>query len=132
MAVDEMLARGRQIRGARHEVDVDPRVHAEPRGVRRGDDVAEGIERLGLPRQIRRARLDAAAEVRVAAPAHLHEERVEPVLARGPHERRDAVGRGERGAQHPEGAHFCVRRRRGIGHAFGGEESAGPNQRVQG
>ena len=51
MAIDQVLARGREIRGARHEVHVDPGVDAQARGVPRGEDAGERIE-IGLPREL--------------------------------------------------------------------------------
>jgi hypothetical protein len=49
VAVDDMLARGRQIGSARDEVDVDPRVDADARGMSRVEDRREWIEGVGLP-----------------------------------------------------------------------------------
>ena len=114
MFVDEMLARGRQVHGARHERDVHPCVHAQSRGVRFVDHRSQRIEGRGLPREIGRARLERGRVVRVPAAAHLHQEGVEPVVVRGFDERRDRGRRRQRCSQHPQRAHLgrrVVRRR---------------------
>ena len=95
MPVDEVRRRDRQVRGARHEVDVHPRVDAQAGVVGLGEDGRQRIEAGRLSLEIGGAGLEAAGEVRIAAAADLHEERVEPVVARGADERRDGFRRTE-------------------------------------
>jgi len=109
MAVDDVFTRGRQIGGARDQVDVDPRMHAQPCGMSRFQNGFERIEGVGLPQELRRTRLHAAQVVRIAASAHLHEQRVEAVVARGAHERCDVVWCRQRSAEYPECARFHLR-----------------------
>ena len=92
MAVDDVLARGRQVDSARDQVDVDPRVHAQAGCVRPAEHRRERIEASGWRSSSGGARFDAAEEIGVAAPAHLHEQRVEAVIAGRLHQRGDAVG----------------------------------------
>ena len=93
MAMHEVRRRNRQIGGARDEVDVDPGVNAKSGRMTRGKDGRQRIEARRLALEIGRARLEAAGEICVASSPHLHEQRVESILARGPHQRRDRLGR---------------------------------------
>ena len=58
----DVLAGHGQIDRTRDEIDVDPGVHVQPAGARRGDHRVERIERRRLPLKIGRARLDAAGK----------------------------------------------------------------------
>jgi hypothetical protein len=64
----------------------------------------ERIERVGLTIEIGRARLDRALVERFAAAADLDEQSVESAGLGGPDDRRDALGRGERGPRDPHAA----------------------------
>ena len=92
VAIDDVFARGRQLGGARHEVDVDPGVHRSPRAWAASSTVASGSKFGRLPRSSA-ARGSGRQLVRVAAPAHLDQQRVEAVLVRGTDECGDAAGR---------------------------------------
>jgi hypothetical protein len=109
MTMHEMFACVGQVGGARYEVDVHPRVDAEVRGTGGLDHGRQRIERLGLTGELGRARLETRLEVRIAASANLHEQRVESVIARGLDEPTYAGGRGKGGAEYPERPDFTVR-----------------------
>ncbi len=106
MPMDDVGRGNREIRRARDQVDVDPRVNAKARTVRRAKDGGQRVERRGQAIELRRARLETAVEVRVASSAYLHEQRVEAVIARRANQRRDRFGGGQRRSQHPERARF--------------------------
>ena len=59
--------RNRQLRGARHEIDVDPGVNAKPGRMTLGKDARQGIEARRPALEIGRARLEAAGEICVAS-----------------------------------------------------------------
>ena len=98
--------RNRQLRGARHEIDVDPGVNAKSCRMTLGKDARQGIEARRPALEIGRARLEAACEIGVASAPDLNEQRVESILARGSHQRRDRLRRSERRAKDPERARF--------------------------
>ena len=87
--VDDVGAARRQHRRARHQVGVEPDVHAQAGLAGRRDRVGERIERAG---EAGAARLDGAVVVGVAAAAHLEQQRVE-AAARGGRRRGDRSGR---------------------------------------
>ena len=110
-------------------------MHPKSRSVRRGEHGFERIEAGRLVQELRGARLDAIVEIRVAAAAHLDEQRVERVIA-GRNRTSDAMLSGDvkRGAQHPECANFawrvgfggrCRRRHPGRGHHHRGGSNEG-------
>ena len=60
MTIDDVIARRRQLGGARHEIQVDPGVDAQTCLMGVGDDGGERIERRRLPHQLRGARFQLA------------------------------------------------------------------------
>jgi hypothetical protein len=104
--MNQVALRDREIDGARHQVHIDPGVHAESGSVAGLQDGGERVESCRLTLQLRGAGLESSVVVRVAPPAHLDEQGVESVLARGSHHGCDRVRRGESGSQHPERANL--------------------------
>ena len=102
-AEDDVIARGRQAHGARHQVHRHPRVHLQTGRVRLCDDGRERIE-CGPRGQLRGARFDGARIIRVAAATHLHQQGVESAGVRSSHHLLDRFRRGERGARDPQRA----------------------------
>ncbi len=92
MAVHDVLARRRERDGARDQVDVDPGVDADAGGLGGVDDGRQRIEAGRLARQVCRKWLQPVTVVSVAAAPHLHEQRVESVLARLPNQGRNSLG----------------------------------------
>jgi hypothetical protein len=60
-----------------------------------GKHGGERIERRGLPREFRGSRFEGAAEIGVAAAAHLHQQGIESLLVSGRHERGDRARAGQ-------------------------------------
>ncbi len=67
-------------------------MHAQPGLVRLREDGGERIEGRGAPLEVGGTWFETAREVRITAGSDLHEEGVEPVLARRSDERRDGFG----------------------------------------
>ena len=91
LAVHEVLARCRQRRCARNQIDRHPRVDLEASTM--GELQRHGQRIETRPRdQLARARLMAAAVVRIAASADLHDEGVEAGAVGGVHHASDRTG----------------------------------------
>ena len=122
VAVDHVRARSRQFCRARDQAHVDPRVHTDALRVGERQGHGQRIERVGLCGQRCGSRLEPVVEIRVAAAADLHEQRVESSRLRGLHHRGDGGRAGQRGARDPESPHFGVRRIGGSGNDLGGND----------
>ena len=99
---------------ARHKIDVEPGMHAQPLFVRETQRQRERIEMGRVVFEFGRARFDAAVVVRIAAAAHLHEQRVESRALGGIHHLPHIFLRAERRAKHPQSADVVIHRFRAV------------------
>ena len=106
--MDDVLLDGGQLVDVRHQIDVDPRVHAEAVRAGQPEDGCQGIEIGRLTSKRCGPRLDTVAEERVASASNLDEQRIETRRARCVHHLRDGLGTGQAGSLDPQCTDFVI------------------------
>ena len=140
MTMDDVFPDGGQLADVCHQIDVDPRVHAEAARARQLEDGCERIEIGRLNGKEGCTRLDTVAEECVTSASDLDEQRIETRRVRSVYHLRDSLGTGQAGTLDPQRTDFvlslltsglpCPQRLNGGGNDDKNEESRGATTRT--
>jgi hypothetical protein len=108
MTMDDVFPDGGQLVDVRHQIDVDPRVHAEAALAGQLEDNCERIEIVRLTGKGGCTRLDTVAEERVTSASNLDEQRIETRRARSVYHLRDRLATGQAGTLDPQRTDFVL------------------------